>query len=638
MDPHQRQPVTRLWLEALEDRLAPSITIQIDYSYDTNNFFNGHANRQAILQLAVNKLTSRLGDSLEAIVPDPAAGDTWTATFTDPVTGQVDSLNDPTIPANTIILYAGGRNLGGGGELGEGGPGGYTINYFDQSFADTVQSRGKAGALGPNSSQTAFAPWGGSASFDTSFSNWYFGTDPTLIAPNQIDFLSAAEHEIGHLLGFGTSNAFTNRVSGSSFTGPAATQEYGGPVPTDQPGAQAQHWADGTLDHGVHATMDPVFDFGVRETFTPLDFAGLSDIGWYVLPPPITVGPGPYTSVVGVTSDGNWWAGIGTGSSLSNQYWGSWNPAAGWQAVVQGDFNGDGLTDVAGLSAAGDWWVGLNTGSRFSWTRWTTWNPHVTWVDIKVGDFNGDGKADVIGRVLQTGQWWEARSTGSSFVNSLWDSWNPAANWVDVQVGDFNGDGKADIAGRVSQSGQWWVGLSTGSKFSTTLWTTWSTAVTWVDLHVGDFNGDGKADIIGRVQQTGQWWVAFSNGSSAFNNSPWTTWSTAVTWVDIQVGDFNGDGKSDIAGRALETGQWWVSLSTGSSATTSWWTTWSTAVSWLDVQIGDFNGDGKLDIIGRTNDGQWWAAINTGYSFANYYWGGWNPNAGWQHVAAGRFH
>jgi hypothetical protein len=628
----------RLTLEALEDRLAPSITIQIDYSHDTNNFFVGHADRQAILQMAVNNLTSRLGDSLDAIVPNVSAGDTWTALFTDPATGNQDSLSNPTIPADTIILYAGGRNLGGVGELGNGGPGGYNAQGFDQAWFDTVQGRGKSGALGPASSQTAFAPWGGSVAFDTSFSNWYFGANPSLIAATQIDFLSAAEHEIGHVLGFGTSNAFTNSVSGSFFIGPAATREYGSNVPTDAAGAQAQHWADGTLDRGAHATMDPVFDYGRREAFTPLDFAGLQDIGWGVLPPPVTVGPGPYTSVVGVTSGGDWWAGVGTGSSFTNQDWASWYAGAGWQDVLKGDFNGDGLTDVAARSAAGDWWVGLNTGSTFTWSRWTTWYPGVTWVDVKIGDFNGDGKADIIGRVLQSGDWWVAQSTGSSFVNSRWSTWYSGVAWVDVQIGDFNGGGRSDIAGRVLQSGQWWVGLSTGANFTTSLWTTWYAGVTWVDVHVGDFNGDGFADLIGRVQQSGQWWVAFSNGSSAFTNVLWSAWSTGVTWVDVQVADFNGDGKSDIAGRTLETGQWWVSLSTGSGAATSLWATWSTAVSWLDVQIGDFNGDGHMDIIGRTNGGQWWAAINTSNSFTNYYWGSWFSGAGWQDVFAGRFH
>jgi len=54
---------------------------------------------------------------------------------------------------------------------------------------------------------------------------------------------------------------------------------------------------------------------------------------------------------------------------------------------------------------------------------------------------------------------------------------------------------------------------------------------------VGDFNGDGKSDIIGRVAQNGQWWNGVSNGAS-FTNSIWTTWSSGVTWVDVRSGDF----------------------------------------------------------------------------------------------------
>src|SRR5205814_1778023 len=65
-----------------------------------------------------------------------------------------------------------------------------------------------------------------------------------------------------------------------------------------------------------------------------------------------------------------------------------------------------------------------------------------------------------------------------------------------------------DLAGRASQTGQLFVGTSDGSSFSTSVWGSWSTAVTWVDVQSGDFNGDGRADLVGRVQQSGDWWVA----------------------------------------------------------------------------------------------------------------------------------
>src|SRR5438128_6096848 len=75
-------------LECLEPRLAPSISIQFDYSYDSNGFFIGHPDRQSLLTTAANVLASRIGDGLAAIVPNAGAGDTWTAVFTSPSTGN----------------------------------------------------------------------------------------------------------------------------------------------------------------------------------------------------------------------------------------------------------------------------------------------------------------------------------------------------------------------------------------------------------------------------------------------------------------------------------------------------------------------------------------------------------------------
>ena len=109
--------------------------------------------------------------------------------------------------------------------------------------------------------------------------------------------------------------------------------------------------------------------------------------------------------------------------------------------------------------------------------------------------------------------------------------------------------------------GSWWTGISTGSSFITTLWAVWNPNATWVDVKVGDFNGDGKADITGRYLQGGSWWTGLSTGSS-FTTSLWAEWNPSATWVDVQVGDFNGDGKADITGRYLQGSSWWTGIST----------------------------------------------------------------------------
>jgi Phosphoesterase family/FG-GAP-like repeat len=194
------------------------------------------------------------------------------------------------------------------------------------------------------------------------------------------------------------------------------------------------------------------------------------------------------------------------------------------------------------------------------------------------------------------------------------------------------------LFGRSSSDGQVWGAVTNGaSGFTTSSWATMSTGVKWVDVLMGDFNGDGKTDIVARAAQTGDVWVGLSNGST-FQFSRWTTWSTGVTWADVRVGDFNGDGKADLVGRVQQTGQWWMGQSTGSSFSESLWATWSTAASWTDVSVGDFNGNGKDDIAGFSQgNGQWWVALSNGNSFTSNLWAKWSTGATWVDVQVGDF-
>jgi hypothetical protein len=439
---------------------------------------------------------------------------------------------------------------------------------------------------------------------------------------------------------------------GTTFTGQVATFLDANPTALFTDFTASIVWGDGVTTTGTVAQPG-----GAGTAFI------VSGSHTYALPPPnrhvvkVTVNDVGGSTVTGQTiagsfqasdiagriaGNGQWWMGVSNGSdSFSNSLWATWNPNADWVDVQTGDFNGDGKTDIVGRDlGSGTWWVGLNSGSGFTTTLWTTWNPNVTWVDVHVGDFYHNGKSDIIGRVLQTGQWWLATSTGSSFTNSLWATWSPAVTWTDVKVGDFNNDGSADIAGRVLQNGQWWVSLSGGSTASSTsLWTTWSPLVTWADVQVGDFNGDGASDLAGRILQNGQWFVAVSNGSTGFSNALWGAWSPAVTWVDVKVGDFNGDGNTDIIGRVQSTGQWWVSYSNGSNGfTNSLFATWSPLVNWVDIQVGDFNADGRDDITGRiSSNGQWWTSLSQGSTSTTSLWTTWSPAVSWVDVHSGNY-
>jgi autotransporter-associated beta strand protein len=391
-------------------------------------------------------------------------------------------------------------------------------------------------------------------------------------------------------------------------------------------------------NHTITATFSDASGTFLTSTSVAINLTvNIGSVGWQDVRPGNFVGTiqnGVLTvakaeSIAGLTAGGQWWVAVSSGSSFSNQTWGSWpGLASNFVDVQTGDFNGDGLTDIAGRNLqTGQWYVAISTGSSFTTSVWGGWNPGVTWAEVHVADFSGDGKSDIAGRILGFGQWWVATSTGSSFTNTLWTTWNENANltWVDVKVGDFNGDGKADLTGRWLQGGSWWTALSTGSAFNTSMWASWSPAATWVDVNVGDFNGDGKADLTARYSQAGQWWTAISTGSS-FTTGPWATWNANATWVDVKVGDFNGDGRADITGRWLDGGQWWTGQSTGSTFITNLWDTWPTiAATWVDVNLGDFNGDGIPDLVGRMQqNGQWWAALSNGStSFTNQIWTTW---------------
>jgi hypothetical protein len=218
-----------------------AIDIQFDYSKDEahNNFF-GDANAKNSLEAAAAFFEGLLQDTFDAIIPgtvyNPGTigefSDTWTVNFNSPGDGSAQAIVDKTIAADTIIIYAGGRNIDGvSNTLGQGGAWGFSVGGIDD-FVDTVLNRGETGITDGTgtrlATETDFAPGGGSIVFDTS-ENWHFDDDVTsTTAPTggKIDFLSVALHELGHVLGIGTANgglsndgSWSGKITAGEFTG-----------------------------------------------------------------------------------------------------------------------------------------------------------------------------------------------------------------------------------------------------------------------------------------------------------------------------------------------------------------------------------------------------------------------------------
>lgn len=270
-----------------------AFTLQFDYSFDSSSFFAPGTDARDRLVEAGAFFESVIGDDLDTIAP--SGSNSWTTTFTNPGTGGPGFVSNPTIPADTLIVYVGAHDLGGS-TLGEAGPGGWS-GSGNAAWFNTIRQRGEVGST-QSPGATDFAPWGGSVTMDSD-TVWDYSADGSTLDPGENHFYSVLLHEIAHVLGFGTSNSWDDMINASNeFIGGASVAEYGGNVPL-QP--TTGHWIADT-DPGPpvvpimsniwgtttsqEVAMDPNITVGTVKLFTDLDVAALEDIGWEIIPVP----------------------------------------------------------------------------------------------------------------------------------------------------------------------------------------------------------------------------------------------------------------------------------------------------------------------------------------------------------------
>ena len=235
--------------------------------------------------------------------------------------------------------------------------------------------------------------------------------------------------------------------------------------------------------------------------------------------------------------------------------------------------------------------------------------------DLAVGDFNGDGKLD-LACVNQTD------STISIFLGNGDATFNgfgffrPAAtlatnaNPGQMTVGDFNGDGILDIA--VVNFGSF-----AGDTVSVFLGNGNGTFKPKVDYDVSlaplsivaaDFNGDGKldlavADSCGTSTPCGRPGlvsILLGNGDGTFQ--PHVDYPAGSFPYTIVAGDFNGDGKLDVAVSDLDSFKVTILAGVGDGTFVSS-TTVPTSGSPVGLLAADFNRDGQMDLAVGTGSG-----------------------------------
>jgi hypothetical protein len=234
-----------------------AFNIQFDYRFDTQRWFTPE--RKAVLESAAKFWEDIIQDDFDVV---PAGTRLYVE---NPETeGVFEELNIET-DIDDVMIFVGSRL---GDSLGQGGP---SALYFPGSVLDD------------RFNGTDFEPWSGFISFQRD-GNWFFDATPDThddLPSNQTDFLSVAIHEMGHVLGYGTSKAFDRWVSGTSFLGPASTAENGGnPIPLE---ADQSHIQDGyEVQNSGELVFDPILKDGDRTLPTRLDVAALQDIGYVV--------------------------------------------------------------------------------------------------------------------------------------------------------------------------------------------------------------------------------------------------------------------------------------------------------------------------------------------------------------------
>lgn len=281
------------------------------------------------------------------------------------------------------------------------------------------------------------------------------------------------------------------------------------------------------------------------------------------------------------------------------------------QKWITGDFNDDGRDDVAkSFNDVGRASIDVHVSNGLSLTRqrWATQQGNFLdaqkWV---AADFNGDGRDDVA-KVFNDGGLAsiDVHLSGSSgFAIQRWATqqggfWD-AQKWV---VGDFNGDGRDDLAKAFDDGGfsSIDVHLSTGSGLMMQRWATrqggFADDQKWM---AGDFNGDGRDDLAKGFNDGGLASAdVYLAGNRTFTPQRWLTqqgsYQVTQKW---DAGDFNGDGRDDIAAVYNDSGLASINVfsSTGSSLIRQRWATQQG--SFADAQqwrVGDFNADGRDDL------------------------------------------
>jgi hypothetical protein len=243
-----------------------------------------------------------------------------------------------------------------------------------------------------------------------------------------------------------------------------------------------------------------------------------------------------------------------------------------------------------------------------------------------VGDFNGDGRPDLVAANQDDGNvavLVDTTPAGASTASFAAAQTFVVGDPVGVAVADFNGDGRPDLVVTDNANNAVSVLLNTTPIGSSTLSfaarQSFGAGSSPEGVVAGDLNGDGRPDLAVADLNTNTVSVLLNTtpaGASTPSFAAPRTFAVGNFPRNLAVGDFNGDGRPDLAVANFNGGSVSVLFNnTAAGASVPFFAaqqTFAVGTNPQSVAVGDFDGDGRPDLVVTNSiDNQVGVLVNT---------------------------